>query len=43
MDQITRDKIITELTKFLNREPTENEIQNAQTDTYIMGKVRGIL
>lgn len=40
MDQDTRDKIIEELTAFLNRAPSENEIMNAQTDTLIIGRVK---
>ncbi len=34
-----RTKIITVLTEFLNRTPTETEIQNAITDINIMFKV----
>jgi len=40
MDADLRQKIIEELTKFLNRTPTENEIRNCVTDTIIMGKIR---
>jgi len=39
MDTQTRQFITEELTTLLNRVPTENEIQNGQTDTLIMGKV----
>lgn len=40
MDNDTRQKITDELTAFLNRPPSENEIMNAQTDINIMGKVK---
>lgn len=40
MDQITRQKIIDELTTYLNRLPSENEIMNCQTDLHIMGRIR---
>ena len=40
MDTNTRSKIIEELTTLLNRAPSENEIINGQTDTYIMGRVQ---
>lgn len=36
----TRQNIITELTLYLNRPPTEKEIMNAQADINIMGKVK---
>jgi hypothetical protein len=39
MDPILRTKIITVLTSLLQRAPTENEIQNAQTDINVMLKV----
>ena len=39
MDSILREKIITVLTEYLNREPTEQEIGNAVTDINIMFKV----
>lgn len=39
MDQELRDKITLVLTEYLNREPSENEIMNAQTDINIMFKV----
>lgn len=39
MDQDTRQKITDQLRTLLNREPTNNEIINGQTDTYIMAKV----
>ena len=39
MDTQTRQFITDELTTLLRRAPTENEIQNGQTDTLIMGKV----
>ena len=39
MDLILREKIISVLTKYLNRAPTENEINNAVTDINIMFKV----
>ena len=39
MDTQTRQFITEELTALLKRAPTENEIQNGQTDTLIMGKV----
>lgn len=35
-----RQQIIDTLTVYLNRAPTENEIQNAVTDTITMGKIR---
>lgn len=40
MDTNTRQKITDELRLFLNREPTEKEIMNGQTDINIMHKVR---
>ena len=39
MDTQTRLFITEELTTLLQRAPTEDEIQNGQTDTLIMGKV----
>ena len=39
MDTQTRQFITEELTTLLQRAPSENEIQNGQTDTLIMGKV----
>jgi hypothetical protein len=36
MDETTREKIIIVLTSYLNREPSEQEIQNAVTDPRIM-------
>jgi hypothetical protein len=39
MDTQTRQFITEELTALLQRAPTEQEIQNGQTDTYITGKV----
>lgn len=39
MDTDTYNKIKAELTLYLNREPTENEIINGQTDINIMAKV----
>ena len=43
MDIQTRQFITEELTTLLNRAPTENEIQNGQTDTLIMGRVNARL
>ena len=40
MNQELRQQITYELRVFLNREPSEKEIMNAQTDINIMGKVR---
>lgn len=40
MDTDTRTKIIEELTKYLNRPPSEREVMNAQTDINIMSKVK---
>ena len=40
MDQALRTSIVTELTLYLNRPPTEQEIMNAQTDVNIMVKVK---
>lgn len=40
MNPILKQNIIDELTKFLNRPPTEGEIMNGQTDSVIMGKIR---
>jgi len=40
MDTILRQKIINKLTSFLNREPTEDEIVNGQSDTNLMGWIR---
>lgn len=40
MDTETRILIIEELTKYLNRPPTEKEIGNSITDINIMGKVK---
>lgn len=40
MDTNTRQKITDELRLYLNREPTEKEIMNGQTDINIMHKVR---
>lgn len=37
MDPTLRQKIYNKLKKFLNREPTENEIINGQTDSTLMG------
>ena len=39
MSPTLRAKIIIVLTAYLNREPTESEIINAQTDVIIMSKV----
>ena len=39
MDTTTRQYIIEELQIMLNRDPNEQEIQNAITDIYIMGIV----
>jgi len=39
MDSETREMIIEELTEYLNRVPTEQEIMNSQTDTRITAKV----
>lgn len=39
MDQNTRKKITEELKIYLNRDPSEKEIMNGQTDHYIMGRV----
>lgn len=36
MDPILKQKITDKLTAFLNREPTENEIINGQTDAHLM-------
>jgi len=36
MDSILKQKIIDKLTKFLNRAPHENEIQNGITDATLM-------
>ena len=43
MNQDTRQAIITVLTAFLNRPPSEAEIQNCQTDVLMMNKVNEIL
>jgi len=40
MDSETRNIIIEELTKYLNRAPTEQEIMNSQTDINISSKVK---
>jgi len=40
MDADTRQKIIEELTAYLNRAPKESEIMNAQTDINIFTKVK---
>ena len=40
MDNDIRQKSIEELTKYLNRAPTETEIMNSQTDINIMTKVK---
>lgn len=40
MDDILRQKIITKLTIYLNRPPTEIEIMNGETDTILMGWIR---
>jgi len=40
MDPIIKQQITQELTDFLRRPPTENEIMNAQTDPIIMGKIK---
>lgn len=40
MDADTKQKITEELTAFLKRPPSEDEIMNAQADFNIMGKVR---
>jgi hypothetical protein len=42
MNPTRRNNIITVLTAMLNRAPSENEIQNAQTDTVVMGRVLAI-
>jgi hypothetical protein len=39
MDQELKQNITDELRAFLNREPTEKEIMNGQTDTNIMNRV----
>lgn len=39
MDQLLREKITEELRTFLNREPLEKEIINAQKDIGIMRKI----
>lgn len=36
MDNLLRQKIIAKLTSYLNREPSDNEVINAQTDANIM-------
>lgn len=36
MDPTTHQTIHDILAKLLNREPTENEIQNGQTDQYVI-------
>jgi len=43
MDAQTRQVIVTVLTAFLNRPPSEDEIMNAQTDIITMMKVDKIL
>ena len=40
MDPILKQSIKDELTAFLNRAPSEDEIINAQTDPNIMGNIR---
>lgn len=40
MDNDTRILITEELTKYLNRLPSEKEIMNGQTDINIMAKVK---
>ena len=40
MNIILRQKIIEKLRAYLNREPLENEVINAQNDHLIMGKIR---
>lgn len=37
MDPILKNKITNKLRAFLNREPTESEIINGQTDSNLMG------
>ena len=40
MDTILKNKIKDKLSKFLNRQPSDDEIINAQNDIVIMGKIR---
>jgi len=40
MDINLKQKITEKLRAYLNREPFENEIVNAQNDHLIMGKIR---
>jgi hypothetical protein len=40
MNQELKNRIHDELKEFLNREPSENEIINAQTDSGIIVKVK---
>lgn len=42
MNQQLQIDITQVLTNFLNREPTIDEVINAQTDIIIMGKVRDL-
>ncbi|MBP9771462.1 MAG: hypothetical protein KBD16_00845 [Candidatus Pacebacteria bacterium] len=37
MDPTLKDKITDKLRAFLNREPTESEVINGQTDSNLMG------
>lgn len=39
MDPQLRQDITDELAILLNRPPTEQEVQNGQTDTYVMQQV----
>ena len=40
MDILLYNSIKEELKTLLNREPTEDEIHNGQTDTYIQQKIQ---
>lgn len=40
MDNILKNKIKDKLTKFLNRQPSENEVLNAEKDTNIREQIR---
>lgn len=40
MDELLYNSIRDELTKLLNREPTEQEIYNGQTDIHIKQKIQ---
>ena len=40
MNTILRHKIIEKLRAYLNREPNDNEVINAQNDNLIIGKIR---